>query len=165
MNPDRSRSGRASGRAVRWPAIAAAIVGLLAFATFDSNEPETTSERIQRLHESFACPECDGQSVAESNAAVAAEIRSFISAEVAAGSSDIEIRDALIGAYNSDVLLNPPAEGFSALIWILPVVVAVLGVGGLVAVIRRDGGGSRSATDADAALVANARTQSSEDGS
>ncbi len=144
----------------RWLVIGLAVVGLLGFATFDSNEPETEGERIQRLHESFACPQCDGQSVAESNAAVAAEIRNSITNEVADGATDTEIRDQLIAGYGGDVLLNPPSEGFSALIWILPVVVAVFGVGGLVAVIRRDDGGSRTASDADAALVAEAREQS-----
>lgn len=145
---------------VRWVLIGVAALALLGIATFDSSGPETTTERVQRLHEAFACPQCDGQSVAESNAAVAAEIRNFISDEVRAGSTDTEIRDQLIGGYGGDVLLNPPSEGFSALIWILPVVVAVLGVAGLVAVIRRGGEGSRTASRDDAALVTAARQSS-----
>lgn len=160
MSADRSSTNPFGSMLVRWVTIAVAAVALLGIATFDSSGPETTTERVQRLHESFACPQCDGQSVAESNAAVAAEIRNFISDEVRAGSTDTEIRDQLIGGYGGDVLLNPPAEGFSALIWILPVVVVVLGAAGWVAVIRRDGDGSRSASVADEALVTAARRES-----
>ncbi len=160
MSDATSKASPFGSMMVRWVLIGVAALALLGIATFDSSGPETTTERVQRLHEAFACPQCDGQSVAESNAAVAAEIRNFISDEVRAGSTDTEIRDQLIGGYGGDVLLNPPSEGFSALIWILPVVVAVLGVAGLVAVIRRGGEGSRTASRDDAALVTAARQSS-----
>ncbi len=149
----------ASMRAV-WLGLLIASVALLSIATFDDRGPETSEERIQRLSDSFACPECDGQAVSESNAAVAANIRTFIRDRVTEGATDTEIRDELIRSYSSDVLLNPPSEGISALVWILPVVVAVFGVAGLVVSIRRDGEGSRTASAADVALVAEARTDS-----
>lgn len=144
-------------RRLAWILLAVCAAALLLVASFGDSEPTTDPERVQALSESFACPECDGQSVAESNAAVAATIREFIRDEVAAGSSDDQIRDALLESYGTDVLLNPPAEGFSSLIWILPVMVMVLGTAGLVVVVRRKPTASRSATDADAALVARAK--------
>ena len=150
-------------RRLAWIGLAVSAAALLLIAAFGDREPTTDPERVQSLSESFACPECDGQSVAESNAAVAANIREFIRDEVAAGSSDAEIRDALLESYGTDVLLNPPAEGFSALIWVLPVMVMVLGTAGLVAVIRRRPAATRTASEADAALVADARDAQSDD--
>jgi len=114
-------------RTIGWIVLAAITIGLLAVAAIDGRGVETQSDRIQRLNESFACPVCDGESVADSSAGVAANIRAFISDEVDAGSTDTEIRDKLVQAYTVEVLLNPPADGFAALVWILPVVALALG--------------------------------------
>ena len=145
-------------RPIAWIGIAAAVVALLLVAVIDQGGVETDSERIQRLSESFACPECSGESVAESNAAVSATIRQFIGQEVTAGSTDLEIRDSLVRNYGAAVLLNPPADGFAALIWILPVVVLVFGAMGTgVAFSRAGPKADRTATDEDLALVEQAR--------
>ncbi len=140
-----------------WPALFVSALFLLAVATLDTGGAETDGERVQRLSESFACPTCDGQSVAESNAAVAAQIRNFIRAEVSDGATDTEIRDALIVGYTSSVLLTPPSGGVSSLIWILPVLVLVGGSAGVGFVLTRPRSGSRDATEDDEALVARAR--------
>lgn len=140
-----------------WFGLLASMVLLLVVAALDDGGAETDAERVQRLSESYACPQCAGQSVAESNAGVSATIRQFIRNEVAAGSSDEEIRDDLVVAYGSEVLLRPPSDGFSSLIWILPVVVLVGGSALVGWTLRRSRGESREATDADRLLVAEAR--------
>lgn len=143
-----------------WVGILASMVFLLVVASFDDGGLETDGERIARLSESFACPECRGQSVSESNAAVAVTIRQFIRNEVTAGSTDEEIRDQLVTSYSSKVLLNPPGEGFSSLIWILPVMVFIGGSAGVAWKVRGSQAGSRDATEADRLLVAEARALS-----
>ena len=142
-----------------WFGIVASMIFLLAVASFDDGGIETDGERVARLSESFACPECRGQSVSESNAAVAVTIRQFIRNEVTKGSTDEEIRDSLVTSYTSRVLLNPPAEGFSSLIWILPVMVFVGGSAGVGWTVNRSRSGSRDATEADRSLVAEARAR------
>ncbi len=145
-------------RPIAWIGIVVAAIALLAVATLDTGGVETDAERIQRLHESFACPQCSGESVAESNAAVSATIRQRIAEEVTAGSSDLEIRDQLVQAYGAAVLLNPPADGFAALIWILPVVVAVFGAMGAGLAFSRAGPRARrEPTPEDRGLVDEAR--------
>lgn len=135
------------------------MIFLLAVASLDNGGIETDGERVSRLSESFACPECRGQSVSESNAAVAVTIRQFIRNEVTKGSTDEAIRDALVVSYTSKVLLNPPGEGFSSLIWILPVMVFVGGSAGVGWTVNRSRAGSRDATDADRLLVSEARAR------
>ncbi len=137
---------------LRWLLIAVIGVACLSVAAFDGGTP-TDDERVQALSGRYACPTCDGQSVAESNAAVAATIREFIAVEVANGTPDDEIRDQLIASYGVGVLLNPPSEGVSALIWILPVVVLVGGSAVVINSLRRDDTGTLVASDADRALV------------
>ena len=138
---------------VRWVAIVAAAVGLLLVATIDSGGAETDAERIQRLSDSFACPQCQGESVSESNAAVAATIRDFIADQVAAGATDEEIRDDLIAGYGARVLLTPPAEGIASLVWVLPVLVLTGGAAAAAAVFTRRKPYDTSVSDADRELV------------
>mgnify|MGYP001817686531 CR=1 FL=1 len=144
-------------RSIVLTGLVAVMAVCLVVAAVDDGAPRTEVERIQALNEAFACPECDGQSVAESNAAVAANIRDFIRQQVAAGEDDDTIRDRLIASYGSDVLLRPPSDGVSALIWILPVVVVVAGGAAVVASIRRRGQ-ALTVTDEDRRLVAAARS-------
>ncbi|MEM7337879.1 MAG: cytochrome c-type biogenesis protein CcmH [Actinomycetota bacterium] len=144
-------------RPVAWVAILVATVALLAAASFAGGGAETDAERIQRLQASFACPECQGESVAESQAAVAATIRQFIANEVGGGATDTEIRNDLLDAWGTEVLLTPPAEGVATLLWVLPVMIVVGGAVAVAAVANRGRGIDAAATDADRELVRQAR--------
>ena len=145
-------------RLLAWVGLAAAAVGLLLVAAVDQGGIESDAEQIQRLSESYACPVCDGESVADSNAAVAASIRQFISDEVTAGTSEVQIRNQLIEAYGVEVLLNPPAEGITALVWVLPVMFVVLGAVGVAGAITRNNRDSdRDPSQEDRELLARAR--------
>lgn len=143
-------------RVVAWAGIVAAVIALLVVAGVDDGGVETDAEQVQRLSASFACPTCQGQSVADSNAAVAANIRQLISQRVADGATDREIRDELVAAYNAEILLNPPAEGIATLVWILPVVLVVLGAAGVAAAVTRNGAGLRDPSTEDRDLLAKA---------
>ncbi len=150
-------------RVLGWVAVIAASLSLSVVAAFDDGGAETDAERIERLSDSFACPECRGQSVAESNAAVAATIRQFIADSVTDGATDTEIRDQLVASYEARVLLNPPADGFASLIWVLPVVLVVLGAVGVGAAITGNRGRDRQVSDEDIELLARARSRSGGD--
>ncbi len=89
------------------------------------------------MSEDFACPTCDGQSVAESNAVVAQEIRREIRRQVDAGASDQEITEILIAGYDESIDLRPRASGLVGLVWMLPVFALVFASAGLVAAFRR----------------------------
>jgi cytochrome c-type biogenesis protein CcmH len=143
-------------RRILWLAIVVVGVGALSIGSLDTRA-ETQGERIQRLADSYACPTCKGQTVAESNAAAAVNLREVIRTRVDEGATDAEIRDELVRAYGGRVLLTPRADGVSAFIWILPAVVAVGGAAVVVASLRRSPPGHRHATDADRELVADAR--------
>ncbi len=144
-------------RFLAWVGLLVAAFGLLVVAAVDRGGAESDSERVQRLADSYACPVCSGESVAESNAAVAATIRQFISDEVTAGSGDAAIRDRLIATYGVEVLLNPPAEGITTLVWILPVMLVVLGSVGIAAAVTRSSPEGTDPSAADRDLLEKAR--------
>ena len=108
------------------------------------------------LSKEIACPVCGGESVAQSNAPAAVNIRSVISQQVDAGRTDDEIRAYLARQYGEDQLLRPRGEGMSALVWVLPVVAVVIAAAGLVVAFRRwsTGDAVPPPSDEDRELVA-----------
>lgn len=149
---------RSPGRLAGWAVLAVVLLGALVFGTVDDGGARTPDERARNLAESIACPRCDGQSVADSDADAAKGIRTVIERRIDEGASDAEIRDELAASYGERVLLTPGRSGVSSVVWTLPVVVVVVAFAGLAFAFRRwRGGGAAHASDADRALVARAR--------
>lgn len=135
------RAARAAARrrrnAVGWAALAVVVVTALAIGVFSGRSARTNQQRVSDLAKEIACPVCGGESVAQSNAPAAVNIRSVISQQVDAGRTDDEIRAYLARQYGEDQLLRPRGEGVSALVWVLPVVAVVVAGAGLVIAFRR----------------------------
>ena len=154
-----SAGGGGRSRLLRWVAILVVAVGALAFGTLDDGGPRDPGDRARNLAESIACPQCDGQSVADSDSEASKAIRERIDAQIEAGASDAQIRDELAAAYGERVLLTPGSSGVSSLVWTLPVVAVVVAFAGLAYAFRRwRGDAAGQASDADRALVAAARS-------
>lgn len=107
-----------------WALILATAAAALLVAAFDEGAPRSNAERAHAIAEDFACPVCQGQSVAESDVVVARNIRREIRIWVDEGRSEEFIRAQLVEIYGDDVDYSPAAQGVTALIWVLPVVVA-----------------------------------------
>ena len=139
-----------------WAVLAVVVVALLAMGASRASGPRTQSERIDGVARTIRCPTCAGESVFESNSAAAENIRNEVARQVAAGRTDNEIRRFLADRYGDDVLLVPAATGVGAMVWVLPVMVAVMAVVGLVLAFRRwrrDDEPEGDVTDEDRALV------------
>lgn len=130
------------------------VVALLTVGGTRDNGPLTQSERIDAISRRVACPTCDGESVYVSRAAAAEAIRNQIAREVAAARlSDDEIIAGIAGSFNARVLLVPRATGFDALVWVLPVAVAVCAVVALGFAFRRWRREPQQPTAADVEMV------------
>jgi cytochrome c-type biogenesis protein CcmH len=143
-----------------WSWIGALVVAsaALLYGAVDEGTPRTNADRAYSLAQDFACPVCQGQSVAESDVPVARNIRREIRVWVDEGRDDGFIRDELVSVFGEDIDYNPPASGISALVWILPVVAVTGGIAGLIVVFRRWRHASIAlVSDDDVALVAAAR--------
>ena len=149
-------------RVIAWLAIAVVGVSTLVFAAVDDGAPTTNADRAYGLAKDFACPVCQGQSVAESDVVVARNIRREIRVWVDEGRSDDFIREQLVADFGEDIDYTPSSDGITALVWILPVVAGSVAVGGLALVFRRWRlEGELEASADDAALVAAARSERS----
>lgn len=123
-----------------WFALAAVVAVALVVGVTD-RDPATAEERAKRIGDSVMCPACSGETVTNSQAPVAVNIRRQIAARIEAGDTDAEIRDSLRAAYGDRVILNPPRSGVAGLVWVLPVAALVAAVAGLVVAFRRWGRG------------------------
>ncbi len=141
-------------RRASWIMIAAVVAVALVRGTIDDGPPRTTEEQVQAIASTMKCPQCDSQSVADSDVGASRAIRLEIATLVEEGRSAREVRAAISDTYGERVQLIPPASGFAGLVWILPVVALVVALGALsVAFARWRRAPTLAATDEDRALV------------
>ena len=113
-------------------ALAAAL--LFSFAS----EQETAEEaRMRVLQEKLRCLVCQNQSLADSGAELAGDLRRELREQVKAGRSDGEILDFMVARYGDFVLYEPPLKASTLLLWVGPFVLLALALIVLAAVARR----------------------------
>jgi cytochrome c-type biogenesis protein CcmH len=100
-----------------------------------ANESET--QRVRSLSEKLRCLVCQNQSLADSNAELAEDLRKQVRTQVAAGKSDEQILGYMVERYGDFVLYEPPFKASTALLWIGPFVLLVAAGAVLVLVLRR----------------------------
>lgn len=87
--------------------------------------------RTFEIARQLRCPTCVSESVADSNAAISIEMRRQIQTQLEAGASEAEVLAFFQERYGDWILLEPPRRGIHLLVWWLPGVALVAGVGGL----------------------------------
>ena len=110
-------------------ALALALAPALATATAAVDET-----RLQTLAAQLRCPVCQNQSLADSDAELAADLREEIRRQLAAGRSDEEVRRFMVARYGDFVLYDPPLRASTGLLWGAPF--ALLGVAALALALR-----------------------------
>ncbi|HEY2178869.1 MAG TPA: cytochrome c-type biogenesis protein [Caulobacteraceae bacterium] len=124
----------------RWAAMAGAALCLAAATDPAERLSDPAREaRARALFRETRCLVCQGESIDESDAALAADLRRAVRGRLAAGQSDEEVRSFLVARYGDFVLFRPPLSLTNALLWSAPFVVALAGLGLLVTRHRRLG--------------------------
>lgn len=102
--------------------------------------PDLSTEdeaRAQNLMREIRCMVCAGESILDSNADMATDMRLFVRERVVAGEDDREIRQSLVDRFGYEVLLRPPVDGRTLPLWIAPIVFLLLGGGLLYGAMRK----------------------------
>ena len=94
----------------------------------DDSTADAVYARQSRIADQLDCPVCQGQSVKESNAQLAQQMRAIISTKVADGATDAEIFDFFAARYGVGILRDPPKEGLALGLWLGPIIAAAMGV-------------------------------------
>ncbi|MFN7094338.1 MAG: cytochrome c-type biogenesis protein CcmH, partial [Burkholderiales bacterium] len=81
-----------------------------------------------QLYHQLRCVVCNGQSLADSNAPLAEQMRKFIKEQIKQGKSNAEIIDYLIQRYGESIYMQPPFNKHTLLLWIGPFLAIILGI-------------------------------------
>ncbi len=84
-------------------------------------------ERARHLSRELRCMVCQNQSIDDSDAPLARDLRLLVRERLKAGDSDQQVLDFLTVRYGDFVLLKPPLNPRTALLWVLPAGILVLG--------------------------------------
>jgi cytochrome c-type biogenesis protein CcmH len=93
--------------------------------------------RAREISDGLRCPVCRNESIDESHAEVARDIRLLVRERLVAGDTDEAILDAVVARYGEYVLLEPTAEGANLVLWLAPGLMLLAGLGLGAAVLRR----------------------------
>ena len=94
-------------------------------------------EQTRAISTELRCVVCQNLSVADSPSEMAQQMRAIVREQLQAGKTPDQVKDFFVSKYGEWVLLKPKTTGFSALLWILPYLVLVLGVLAALWFIRR----------------------------
>ena len=97
-------------------------------ALSDETTERSVTERMWAIADGLSCPVCQGQSVRESNAALAQEMRKLIRTRIASGDSDRNIYSFFAARYGPEILRDPPKSGALLAAWIAPIAALVIGL-------------------------------------
>lgn len=102
--------------------------------------------RARVLSKELRCLVCQNQSIDDSEAELAADLRLIVRERLTAGDSDTEVLDYIVARYGDFVLLRPPFEAATLLLWFGPFAVIFFGAVGLFFAFRRQTSGESPQT-------------------
>ncbi|WP_373635405.1 cytochrome c-type biogenesis protein CcmH [Yoonia sp. SS1-5] len=85
--------------------------------------------RARALSQELRCPVCQNESIDESHATLAQELRVILRERLVAGDTDAEAVDYIVSRYGEFVLLRPDARGANLILWLAPIGLLVLALG------------------------------------
>jgi cytochrome c-type biogenesis protein CcmH len=132
-----------------------AVGGLLAILIWSApvRGDEVLEARLKLLETQLRCLVCQNQTLAESNAPLAEDLRREVRELAVAGKSDDDIRAYLVARYGDFVLYKPPVKSTTYALWFGPFVLLAVGFGVWLVVLRR-----RARAGSDAAASASTIT-------
>lgn len=100
-------------------------LALAALEGFDTAQEEA---RFRALSEQLRCLVCQGQSIADSNADLANDLKREVRRMILEGRSDAEIKDFMVARYGDFVLFKPPIRGSTYFLWFGPFGLLIIGL-------------------------------------
>jgi cytochrome c-type biogenesis protein CcmH len=118
---------------------------LAAFPAFAVNPDEVLSDpaleaRARALSSQLRCMVCQNQSIDDSNAELARDLRLLVRERLKSGDSDEAVISYVVSRYGEFVLLNPRVRGETLLLWGAPIVLFLAGATAMILFVRKRGG-------------------------
>jgi cytochrome c-type biogenesis protein CcmH len=117
--------------------VSALALGVIIFGVSTESVAEASAEdRVASLSASIRCPFCNGESLADSQANVAADYRALIAERVEAGATDDDIIEEFAARFGDSFILDTSTSPWSVALWAVPVLALLIGGGVLFAMKR-----------------------------
>lgn len=100
-------------------------------------ETNAQQSRFTTLTTHLRCLVCQNQTIAESSAPIAADLRHYIYEKIRAGESDQTILDYLASRYGAFILYRPPLQTNTIALWLAPFILLFVALCGLIYFVRR----------------------------
>lgn len=100
-------------------------------------EDKTLETRARHISKGLRCIVCQNQSIDDSDAQLARDLRLLVRERLVAGDSDQGVVDYIQSRYGDYVLLNPPVKAATAVLWLGPMAFALIGIFGIAVYFRR----------------------------
>lgn len=126
-------------RLARWTAVAIALASLPAGAVQPDeilSDPRL-EQRARHISADLRCLVCQNQSIDDSDAPLAKDLRVLVRERLVAGETDAAVRNFVVQRYGEFVLLKPVFRLHTALLWLAPVLVLAAGAFGAFRALRR----------------------------
>jgi len=107
---------------MRWLLIALLYFG---FASSLFAQSSDTEQRARHIGEQLRCVVCQNQSIEESDAQLAGDMRRVVREQLATGASDAEVISYIRESYGDYVLLKPPLQSNTYILWFLPILLVL----------------------------------------
>jgi len=116
-----------------------AFASAFAFGQADeiAHPDPVVEQRLKDLAEELRCLVCQNQTIADSNAPLALDLRNQIREQVKQGRTDDEIRAYMVARYGDFVLYRPPLKATTLMLWLGPLALLLVGAGVFWAVVRK----------------------------
>ena len=111
-------------------------------------EDPVLEAKVMRLAEELRCLVCQNQTIADSHAGLAIDLKNQIREQLRAGRSDAQVLAYMVERYGDFVLYRPPLKASTAVLWIGPFVLLGLGAAAAVLIVRRRRAGAAAPTEA-----------------
>jgi cytochrome c-type biogenesis protein CcmH len=108
-----------------------------AFAASPVSENPDLEKRVMALAEELRCLVCQNQTLADSHAALAIDLKNRIRELLREGRTEREVLDFMVQRYGDFVLYRPPLRATTALLWAGPFILLALGVTGWIVWLQR----------------------------
>lgn len=111
-------------------------------------------QRVRAVALELRCLVCQNQTLADSNAELAVDLRNVIREQLSKGASERDVRDFMVARYGDFVLYRPPLKASTVALWAGPFVLLAGGLALLVRRLRRRAPEPRALTEAERARAA-----------
>lgn len=121
-------------RFARWPALAAFVMTVFTGLAAHAVQPDemlsdaALEKRARHISAGLRCLVCQNQSIDDSDAPLARDLRLIVRERITAGDSDSAVVDFIVARYGDYVLLRPPFKTHTVILWASPLLLLLAGI-------------------------------------